>query len=276
MYATPVKSTVKPAKSRLGLKIAAIFTGTFLAVFLGLLFWDLFLMLGERVLTDRAVADKAPVTAIDPKLESDLAKVLENNDVQNTADIKNPFADKTGISNSSSATLNSTVAQQNPATKSVNPAAAKLYPQKTQSQQTVAAKNVAASSTVQSQPVQETRTRLQIREARIQLGQDGGPESMVFAIDDLLPVGTVSGGDGKEEVMFFSESACRVVSFPVGTQFYDGWFDSMRPEGVVFAFFDELRTRRMRAWGRSVEQKCSQSISITPSPNQAIITGGGE
>jgi hypothetical protein len=272
MYVTPLKTSVKPVKSRLGLKLAALFTGAFLSAFIGLLFWDLFLMLGERVLTDRALSEKPPVTVIDPKLESDLAKVLELTDVQNTADIKNPFHDTSGISDKTNTPVSANSAQTNSAAKPVNPAAAQIYSQKNQSQQ----QNLAAKTVIQPDPVAETRNRLQIREDRIRLGQEGGPESMAFAIDDLLPVGTVSGGDGKEEVMFYSTSACRVVSFPVGTQLYDGWFDSLRSEGVVFGYFDQQRTMRMRGWGRSVTTNCAQSIMITPSPNQALITGGGD
>jgi hypothetical protein len=261
-------------KSRLGLKLTALFTASFLTVFVGLLFWDLLLSMGENVVVDATASKQAAaVTTIDPKLETDLAKVLETNDAQTTADIKNPFADQSGISDKFNTTASSTAPQTVSSTKTVNTSTVSNNPQKNQAQQNVTAKNT-QNTNVNPQPQMDTKTRLKIREERIRLGEDGGPESVAFAIDDLLPVGVVSGGDGKDEVMFYSESACRVFSFPVGTQFYDGWFDSTRPEGVVFGFFDQYRTRRMRAWGRSVKTGCSESLSVTTMPDQAVITGG--
>ena len=74
----------------------------------------------------------------------------------------------------------------------------------------------------------------------------------IFAIDDLLPVGIVDGGNGQQEVMFYSEAAQRTVSFPIGTVFYDGWLSELRPEGVVFASGDNYRTARLRSWARAL------------------------
>ncbi|HEY8558836.1 MAG TPA: hypothetical protein VIL74_00430 [Pyrinomonadaceae bacterium] len=280
MYQAPIKTTSsKVVKSRLGLKIGAIFLGTFLAVFVGLLFFDLLLMLGERAIVEAATSNQTPATAIDPKLETDLAKVLEPAETQNTADIKNPFADTTGISDkfSAASALTANAARTNAAAPNVNPTSGQVTGKVAQTQQqNVAARTVQPNQTSVPQPQQDTRARMQLRDERIRLGQDGGPEAAVFAIDDLLPVGVVSGGDGKDEVMFFSESACRVVSFPVGTQFYDGWFDSLRQEGVVFGFYDRFRTMRMRAWGRSVEGCKQQSLLEQTSPNEALTTGGGD
>jgi hypothetical protein len=34
----------------------------------------------------------------------------------------------------------------------------------------------------------------------------------VFAVDDLLPVGVVDGGNGQQEVLFYSEAAARTFS----------------------------------------------------------------
>ena len=278
MYSPPLKS-LKPVKSRNGLKLAALFTGSFLMVFIGLLFYDLLLMMGDKMKVEAAVSNQPPVSAFDPKIETDLAKVLEYSDAQTTADIKNPFADPGGISDKANTLVGATAPQTNPALKTVNPAAAQTNPQRNQTPQNLAAKTIQPNQNVNLQPQMDTKARLQLREEKIRLGLDGGPEAAVFAIDDLLPVGAVSGGDGKEEVMFYSTSACRVVSFPVGTQFYDGWFDSLRPEGVVFGFFDQYRTMRMRAWGRSVTTGCTQQqqgLLETTSPNSAQITGGSD
>lgn len=275
MYSSSIKSTTKPLKSRLGLKLTALFIASFLIVFTGLLFLDLLATMGEGVLVDSAVSSQPAVTAIDPKLESELAKVLEYSDVQNTADIKNPFADQSGISNQLNPAAVQTAVPATASSTTVNPAAVSDQ-QREQSRQNIAANSIQPNPNVVPDPQAETRARLQLREERIRLGQDGGPEAAVFAIDDLLPVGTVGGGEGQEEVMFYSQSACRVISFPVGTQFYDGWFDSMRSEGVVFGFFDRTRTMRMRAWGRSVTPGCSQSLLTTPSSEQTLTAGGGD
>jgi hypothetical protein len=281
MFQAPVKTASKPVKSRLGVKLAALFLGSFLTAFVGLLFLDLLMSLGENVLVDSAATNQPATAAIDPKLESELAKVLENNDAQPTADIKNPFADTSGISDKSIAPINSaaTTAPGGTNTKAVNPAATvgqSNQPPRAATQQNVPGTSVQPNQNAKQTPQTDTPARLKLREERIRLGADGGPEAAVYAIDDLLPVGLVSGGDGKEEVMFYSASTCRVVSFPVGTQFYDGWFDAMRQEGVVLGFFDQSRTMRMRAWGRSVETNCSQSSTETNSQNRTSATGGGD
>jgi hypothetical protein len=44
-----------------------------------------------------------------------------------------------------------------------------------------------------------TNARIRARQERMRAGQNGGPESTVLAIDDLLPVGMVSGGNGETE-----------------------------------------------------------------------------
>jgi len=75
----------------------------------------------------------------------------------------------------------------------------------------------------------------------------------IFAIEDLLPVGIVDGGNGNQEVMFYSEAACRTVSFVPGTSFFDGRLSELRPEGVVFTSFDGRQPLRMRSWSRSLK-----------------------
>lgn len=282
MYNPPIRSSSKPVKSRLGLKIAGLFLATFLTVFMALFFLDLLKTLGEGKIIDAATASQPAATAIDPKLETELAKVLEQTDSQTTADIKNPFADSTGISGQYKATTASSVTSPTTAVdgRTANQPGNQVAAQKNQSpqqqQQTVTGKILPPSPTVNPlQPQIDTRARLQEREERLRLNMDPGPESSAYAIDDLLPVGVVSGGDGKDEVMFYSEATCRVVSFPVGARFYDGWFESRRDEGVVFAFFDQFRTKRMRGWGRSVKEGCSQSLLEQTSPNQALTTTRG-
>src|SRR5690606_17464398 len=81
---------------------------------------------------------------------------------------------------------------------------------------------------------------------------DAPLDPRIFAIDDLLPVGVVDGGNGQQEILFYSEGAGRTFSFPIGTVFYDGWLSELRPEGVVFASGDNYRTARLRSWARSL------------------------
>ena len=75
----------------------------------------------------------------------------------------------------------------------------------------------------------------------------------IFSIEDLMPVGVVDGGNGSQEVLFYSDAAGRTLSFPVGTLFADGWLTELRPEGVVFATGEgAARTHRLRSWARSL------------------------
>jgi hypothetical protein len=76
----------------------------------------------------------------------------------------------------------------------------------------------------------------------------------VFAIDDLLPVGIVDGGNGQQEVLFYSEAVARTFSFPVGTRFFDGWLSEITPQGPVFAWDDAsgLTFTKLRVWTRNL------------------------
>lgn len=252
------------------MKLTALFIASFLIVFIALFFFDLFHTMGEGLRVDSAVSNQPAVSTIDPKIESDLVKVLEYTDVQTTADVKNPFSDPGGISDKFNAPVN---ANTTATTTGVNQTADQNNPQNNQTQQNLAART-AQTTIVPPNPEMETKIRLQLRDEKIRLGQDAGPESAVFAIEDLIPVGTVAGGDGKDEVMFYSQAGCRVFSFPVGTQFFDGWLDSLRPEGVVFGYNDQYRTMRLKAFGRSVKTGCPENLSVLSSSDQAVKTGG--
>jgi len=77
-------------------------------------------------------------------------------------------------------------------------------------------------------------------------------DPLVFAVDDLLPVGLVDGGNGQQEVLFYSEAVARTFSFPIGTRFFDGWLSELRPDGVVFASYGERPTAKLRSWARAL------------------------
>ena len=99
--------------------------------------------------------------------------------------------------------------------------------------------------------VEATKLRYASWVERSRINGDTPLDPRIFAIEDLLPVGIVDGGNGQQEVMFFSEAAGKTVSFPLGTLFFDGWLAELRPEGVVFGSTDDRRTVRMRSWARS-------------------------
>ena len=73
-------------------------------------------------------------------------------------------------------------------------------------------------------------------------------------MDDLLPVGLVDGGNGQQEVLFYSEAVARTFSFPAGTRFFDGWLSEITPQGVVFAWNNDrgLTFSKMRVWTRNL------------------------
>ncbi len=178
--------------------------------------------------------------------------------------VRDPFIDRGGISGLVPATL-TTGRTTVPSTKAGatvirNPdgtvASVQNIPGRTSAPGT-AAVNVAA----EAPPKVTTRDRLARWESNRAYGQSYLPESTLFAIEDLIPVGFVDGGDTEKEVMFYSQAADRTLSFPAGTRFYDGWLLEITAEGVVFRFNDEMRTVRLKSWGRSIRNRSSQTIS---------------
>jgi len=242
-----------PIKDRLSLRLGLLFTAVFAAVFLGGLVYDIFASIAERSETD-AVAQPAPVV-IDPKIKTDLAKALAFDVAPADTAISDPFVDRSGISNLVRQTGASPVRTVSGSTSSGTSASA--------SSGTVASGRPSigqaagspggVASTPEVPASEATRSRYEDRMQKVRLGIDAGPESHVFAVDDLLPVGVVSGGSGEQEIIFYSQSADRTFSFAVGTRFFDGWLSELRPEGVVFTIDDRYRTTKMRSWGRSIK-----------------------
>lgn len=244
-----------PIKDRLSLRLGLLFAAVFAAVFVGGLVYDIFASIAERSETD-AVAQPAPVV-IDPKIKTDLAKALAFDVAPADTAISDPFVDRSGISNlvrtTGAAPVRTVAGSSSPgAAPTAAGTAASGRPSIGQS-----AGSSGSSGTVASLPEvpasEATRTRYEDRMQKIRLGIEAGPESYVFAVDDLLPVGVVSGGSGEQEIIFYSQSADRTFSFAVGTRFFDGWLSELRPEGVVFTIDDRYRTTKMRSWGRSIK-----------------------
>ena len=190
---------------------------------------------------------------IDPKIQTELAQVIAFDSAAAPADVRDPFNDRTGISG-----LRATTGGTSSGGSTTGGGTAGGTPTSSGGGSGSGGGGGGGSNTVTvpAEPivsaVEATRQRYNAWLERARIGIDVDLDPMVFSIEDLLPVGIVDGGNGRQEVMFFSEAANRTVSFPVGTLFYDGWLTELRPEGVVFSSNDERRSLRMRSWGRSI------------------------
>ena len=247
-------------RDRVSFKVTALFIATFLTIFIGSSVYGAFTALLAGQVSDAELQSQPEVVAMDPKLQSSLAKVMTFDAIPNSAEIKDPFKDGSGISNNgqnfSAGTTNRTTA------KVVgSDTTAKKTPSGTQGGKT---NNGAGTTTKDPKEtvVEDTLTRILAREEKLRNGQEVGLESGVFAIEDLLPVGVVSGGEGADEIMFYSQSADRTFSYPVGTQFYDGWLTEIRNEGAVFSFNDQGRTMRLKSWVRSIKTKSGVNSGV--------------
>ncbi len=274
-------SSALPFKDRLSLKFAALFATAFLAVFFGGLVYDVFATRSENQQTAADSLTQPALKPIEPKIESDLAKVLTLDSIPNTVEIKDPFLDRGGISSNvktSVGTVSSTkpvpqqssVAQGNSSNGPGTPgnSVLRIPPQNNPVMSAPATGiNYIASP-------EATNARIRVRQERIRLGQDGGPESEVLAIDDLLPVGVVSGGNGATEIMLYSQALMQTFSFPVGSRFFDGWLVDWRPEGVGFGYTSQNGAVFLKPWSRSVKQPTSNNSPGKDSPG-AAGTGGG-
>lgn len=238
-----------PLLQRVSFKLTALFILTFVVVFIAISAYDIFAsMMESRQAEANIVVEQSPIV-IDPKIQEELQRVLNETEEPNNEMVRDPFIDSAGLSETAPP-LN-TGAQSGQAST----AAAKSGAAVTTAGQT------APAGPPPPTPIEATKLRYLNWLDRTMNGEMLALDPMIFAIDDLLPVGLVSGGSGNQEILFYSESADRTISFPVGTRFYDGWFSALRPEGVVFSFDDELRTVRLKSWGRSVKSKYKRSLS---------------
>lgn len=257
MYQNTYKVRTISFKDRASSRLTALFGLTFLAFFIGWMVYDLFNSMLEKQRIEATMPNQPAVVEIDPKIETDLTKVLASEYLPETAVVSDPFNDKSGISgltktNNSVSTPAAT--NNTPQTAGVN----------TQTQNNPQRQTVAGTTTGRTYgnfpdvvPQEDTKTRLTTWEQSGRFMSKGEPEPQIFSIDDLIPVGVVSGGDEKQEVMFYSQAADRTLSFPVGTRFYDAWLMEVRSDGVVFTYDDAYRTSRLKSWGRSVKSNNS-------------------
>lgn len=259
-----MRPAVQPTKNlsmfdRLSVRLLALFAATFLIGFLALWAYGISTSYLESAIAEQALPPRPAAVVIDPKLRDELSQVMSTDTIAEPVAIKDPFNDRTGIvglnaaqrsvggtvttSGGSAGTTpgSSPVARRNttvgPSTETGGPSRSRDVPSGTVEQQIPA--------------TEATKQRYIIW---LGLGATVGIplDPRIFAIDDLLPVGVVDGGNGQQEVMFYSEAAGRTVSFPVGTNFYDGWLTKLEPEGVIFTSNDDRRTMRLRPWARAL------------------------
>lgn len=253
MTETSVEQSGISVTDRLSFKLLALFLVVFLVSFFGLWTYGVAESYMEsRAAEENVVLQPKPIV-IDPRIQNELSKVLAFNSEVSPADVKDPFNDRTGISGLTASSTSATVASTSGSSQTLTVGGAS---QSVRSSGGSVSGGGSSGGTVSSEPVltasEATKQRYEAWLDRARYGADIELDPMVFSIEDLLPVGIVDGGNGRQEVMFFSEAANRTVSFPVGTLFYDGWLTELRAEGVVFSFNDARRTVKMRSWGRSI------------------------
>lgn len=241
---------------RLSFRLLALFLGVFVLTFFGLWAWSISKgFLESRLIEEGAAARPQPIV-IDPKLRDELVTVMNSDPSMEMAAVKDPFNDRTGLVPLSAAqrAVGGVATTTGGSGSASTPGATSSSPGSRSSNTNVGAGTPGNSGgTVEPQlsPEEATKQRYSAWLDRAATG-DVPLDPRIFSIEDLLPVGVVDGGEGRQEVLFYSEAAGRTLSFPVGTLFNDGWLTELRPEGVVFASGDDRRTYRLRSWARSL------------------------
>ena len=250
--ATVIEQQASPVrKDRLGLKLVGLFIGVFLAAFLALLAFGVLGSLMESRAAGEDVVLQPPPVNVDANIENELAKVLAFSETPAPGDVRDPFIDRGGISDVTAAgTVSSAQVGTNATASGTSTTAGATNG--TGSGTSTGQSSTAAQAAPPPSPVEATKRRYEAWLERARYSPDAVLDPRVFSVEDLQPVGIVDGGNGAQEVLFYSEALDKTLSFPVGTLFFDGWLSGLRPEGVVFSFNDSRRTVRMRSWVRSL------------------------
>ena len=258
------QSISQPSKKIPALKFAALFVMAFLAVFTGGLIYDVLATMRENQQTEEASLAQPALKPIEPKIERELTEVLALNSIPNAVEIKNPFTDRGGFSSDSkppagsiiggNAALRQTSAAPSGSDQRPGNSAVKISPENGAADKSGNYNGMPEIAANYDASPAATNQRIRARLDRMRLGQDGGPESAVLAIDDLLPVGVVSGGSGATEIMLYSQALSQTFSFPVGTRFYDGWLVDWRAEGVGFGYENQNNAVFLKSWTRSIKR----------------------
>jgi hypothetical protein len=276
-------TTESAYKSRNWLKLLLLFLATFLVILVGGLAMDILGNLTASQNAQAMMAEQPAPIVIDPKLESDLAKVLEVENEQNMADLKDPFLDRAGISRNENTPSGGGGGGGGGQTNGAKPTttggggqSGNTKPATTTSQKSGGQSNSGNSQsggTVQK-PVEkeDTITRILKWDEDIRLGRPVPPINEIIAIEDFLPVGVVSGGNGQDEILLYSQSADRTFSYTVGTRFYDGWLSGIQKDGAVFGYYENRKTF-LKSWVRSIQPRSATSSVVNGSLNQGLATG---
>ncbi len=239
-----------PLAQQMGFKLLLLFVASFILSFLMLSIFGVYTAYTENREAEQNVVLVPKPIVIDPQMRERLARVLAYDDATiETASVRDPFQDRAGLSG--------IAARQGPTVVSTTrtgtaPLAVMGSTTTTSTGTTSGGGSPAAPAVEMPTATEATRLRYNNWIERARAGYAEEIDPRVFAIEDLLPVGLVDGGNGQQEVLFYSETAARTFSFPVGTMFHDGWLTELRPEGVVFSYGDIQRTVRMRSWARSL------------------------
>ncbi len=248
---TPAVQASVPLTDRLDFRIATLFFITFFLAFVGLWVMDVFAAYQERAAAESTMPPESVPVVIDPKIQSDLARVLTLQSAPNVENLNDPFIDRANLSATTAAgTVGQVTSTTVGGTQGTAPGAITAGGSGSTGGSTGSSSGGSATAEITALEATRLRYNNWIERARAGYVEDIDPR--VFAIEDLLPVGLVDGGSGQQEVLFYSETAARTFSFPVGTMFHDGWLTELRPEGVVFSYGDTRRTVRMRSWARSL------------------------
>jgi hypothetical protein len=235
---------------RLSVKLLGTFVATFLVTFLGLWAYGVSTSYVEATLAEAAMPQTPQPVVIDPNLRAELSSVMSFDPNAQQPVIKDPFNDRSGL-----AGLN---AVQRAIAGTATTTGGSGGGSTSTGRSTTISGTGGSGGTGGSAPSapllsasEATKQRYAAWLGRAETG-DIALDPRVFAVDDLLPVGVVDGGNGQQEVLFYSEAAARTFSFPIGTVFNDGWLSELRPEGVVFTSGDTYRTSRLRSWARAL------------------------
>jgi hypothetical protein len=243
---------------RLSVKLLALFAATFLIAFLALWAYGISTSYLESSLAEASAPQAPQPVVIDPNLRNELSQVMATTDATvEQAAIKDPFNDRSGLAglNAVQRAVGGTVTTS--VTGGGTPAGGGT---------TVVPSNNTASgprptgpgSGTPSAPIvtakEGTMQRWVVYQQRAIITPDLPLDPRVFAVDDLLPVGVVDGGNGQQEVLFYSEAVAQTFSFPIGAIFFDGWLSEITPQGVVFAWRDARGQTftKLRAWTRNL------------------------
>lgn len=244
---------------RLSFRLFILFLAVFLLLFFALWAWSISMSFVEGQLAKAAAQARPQPVVIDPKLRDELASVMSLSTAPEVVAVKDPFADRTGIVGLSNAqrAVGGVVTTTggsggSPSTVASNTGGGGGG----RTNNSVVPGRPGGGSGIQTEPqVSANEATKQRYEAWLQraVTEEIPLDPQIFSIEDLMPVGVVDGGNGRQEVLFYSDAAGRTLSFPVGTLFADGWLTELRPEGVVFATGEDTRrTYRLRSWARSL------------------------